>query len=259
MPSNIIPFQFDQANVRVVQDDQGEPWFVAKDVAEVLGYADTDQAIRSHCKAALTSPVKMTGQARHMKIIPERDVYRLIMRSKLPAAERFEEWVVGEVLPTIRKHGAYMTPEKIEEALLNPDTIIRLATDLKTERQKRLAESKKREVAEAERDRLKPKAETLDSLMASDTALPIGSVAKALHKDFGIGRNKLFKFLRDRGVLMANNEPKQIYMDRGYFRVVERRYEVHGEMRVGTQTLVYQRGVTFIVKLLRKSEDKEAA
>ncbi|WP_243546223.1 phage antirepressor KilAC domain-containing protein [Pseudodesulfovibrio tunisiensis] len=95
--------------------------------------------------------------------------------------------------------------------------------------------------------------------MASDTTLPIGSVAKALHKDFEIGRNKLFKFFRDRGVLMANNEPKQIYIDRGYFRVVKRLYEVHGEMRVGTQTLVYQRGVTFIVKMLHNSSDKAAA
>lgn len=99
-------FKFESEDVRVVAVD-GEPWFVAKDVADLLGYADADQAIRKHCKAANTSPVESTGQVRHMKIIPERDVYRLVMNSRLPAAERFEEWVVSEVLPSIRKTGSY--------------------------------------------------------------------------------------------------------------------------------------------------------
>jgi anti-repressor protein len=249
--ANLIPFRFDQANVRVVQDEQGEPWFVAKDVAEVLGYANPLKAIRDHCKGVNETFTPSNGGAQRVKIIPERDVYRLVMRSKLSAAERFEEWVVGEVLPAIRKHGAYLTPEKVEEALLNPDTLIRIATDLKAERAKRQA-------VEAERDRLKPKAETMDALMATDTALPIGSIAKALHKDFGIGRNRLFRLLRDYGILMANNEPKQVFMERGYFRVVERRYEVNGEMRVGTQTLVYQRGVQYIVKMLKGRIDATA-
>ena len=248
--SNIIPFQFDQANIRVVQDENGEPWFVAKDVADVLGYTNPQKAIRDHCKGVNEMDTPTSGGVQTVKIIPERDVYRLIMRSKLPAAEQFEEWVVGEVLPSIRKHSGYMTPEKVEEALLNPDTIIRLATDLKTEREQRAK-------LQSERDRLKPKADTMDALMATDTALPIGAIAKALHKDFGIGRNRLFRFLRDRGILMGNNEPKQAYLERGYFRVIERRFEVNGEMKVGTQTLVYQKGVNFIAKLLR--ENTEAA
>jgi len=122
-------FQFDGAKVRVVVKD-GEPWFVAKDVAEVLGYSDTSKVVRAHCK----NPVQVVGvesthpgnggkggmrAATQITIIPESDVYRLIMRSKLPSAERFEEWVVAEVLPTIRKHGVYMTPEKLEEGRLH--------------------------------------------------------------------------------------------------------------------------------------------
>lgn len=150
-------FNFNTNSVRVVVRE-GEPWFVAKDVAEVLGYSDTNQAIRMHCKSATTlfEPVDLTGTiasgrggARsgiQLTIIPERDVYRLIMRSKLPGAERFEEWVVGEVLPSIRKHGAYLTPSKIEEVLSDPDTIIRLATTLKQEKEQRA-------IAEAERDK----------------------------------------------------------------------------------------------------------
>lgn len=107
---NMIPFEFRGNEIRVVTDDQGEPWFIAKDVADLLEYIDTDQAVRAHCKAAKTCPVEMTGQARNVKVIPERDLYRLVMRSKMPAAEAFEEWVVGEVLPSIRKTGGYQRP-----------------------------------------------------------------------------------------------------------------------------------------------------
>jgi prophage antirepressor-like protein len=115
---NLIPFSFDGADIRVITDEQGEPWFIAKDVADLLEYADTDQAVRAHCKAAKTRPVEMTGQVRNVKVIPERDLYRLVMRSKMPAAEAFEEWVVGEILPSIRKTGGYQRPLSPAEQLL---------------------------------------------------------------------------------------------------------------------------------------------
>ena len=111
-PTNALEFMFEGNEVRVLRDEKGEPWFVAKDVAETLGYTDTDQAIRTHCKATKTYPVNSTGQVRNVKIIPERDVYRLVMRSKLEGAEKFEEWVVGEVLPAIRKTGSYSSQPK---------------------------------------------------------------------------------------------------------------------------------------------------
>ena len=94
----------------------GDPWFVAKDVAEVLGYSDTDAAVRAHCKALkMFKAGDLPGlPSRGLTIIPERDVYRLVMRSKLPSAERFENWVVGDVLPAIRKTGGYvMGQEKL--------------------------------------------------------------------------------------------------------------------------------------------------
>lgn len=115
---NLTPFDFRGTAIRVITDDGGDPWFVAKDVADLLEYADTDKAIRTHCKAAQTYPVEMAGQVRHVKVIPERDLYRLIMRSKMPAAEAFEEWVVGEVLPSIRKTGSYLRPMTPGEQLL---------------------------------------------------------------------------------------------------------------------------------------------
>lgn len=113
-----VKFDFNGADVRVITDDNGEAWFIARDVAELLDYVDTDQAIRTHCKGAQTYPVEITGQVRHVKVIPERDVYRLVMRSRLPAAEAFEEWVVGEVLPSIRKNGSYQRPMTPAEQLL---------------------------------------------------------------------------------------------------------------------------------------------
>lgn len=106
---NVIPFNFNNTDVRVIERS-GEPWFVAKDVATILGYANTKDAVSRHCKAAISGGVAIhdpMGREQNMTIIPERDLYRLVMRSKLPAAEQFEEWVVAEVLPAIRKTGGY--------------------------------------------------------------------------------------------------------------------------------------------------------
>lgn len=109
--------------------------FCAKDVATALGYSDTADAIQRHCKSGkkVFCPHKNGMGGTNMVYIPEKDVYRLIMRSNLPNAEQFQDWVCDEVLPSIRKHGGYLTPDKIEEVLSNTDTIIRLATQLKNE------------------------------------------------------------------------------------------------------------------------------
>ena len=103
----VTPFDFHGFPVRVIDDGHGEPWFIAKDIAEALGYSNTSKAINAHCKAVSTCHTEMGGQVRAVQIIPERDLYRLVMKSKLPAAEQFEEWVVGQVLPSIRKTGTF--------------------------------------------------------------------------------------------------------------------------------------------------------
>lgn len=110
MEMDLWKFDFNGKKVRIVQDEHGEPWFVAKDVAEVFGYARPNDAVAAHCKAyqmVKISTVNRRGNP-NVTIIPERDVYWLVMRSPLPEAEAFEEWVVGEVLPSIRKHGGYI-------------------------------------------------------------------------------------------------------------------------------------------------------
>lgn len=216
MDKSVQMFQFQQHAVRVVKDEQGDPWFVAKDVADVLGYEKPENAIARHCRGSVTTPKQGGG---FLTIIPERDVYRLVMRSKLPSAEKFEEWVVGDVLPSIRKHGGYLTPEKVEEALLNPDTIIRLATELKEERVKRLAlASKVQEDA--------PKVLFADSVSASSTSILVGELAKILKQNgIEIGQNRLFERLRQDGFLMkdgsSRNMPTQRSMDMGLFTIKE--------------------------------------
>ena len=104
--SSVIPFDFDGAAIRVITDKLGDPWFIARDVADALGYSKPENAVARHCKAATTTPKQGGG---FMTIIPERDLYRLVMKSKLQAAEKFEEWVVGQVLPSIRKTGTFST------------------------------------------------------------------------------------------------------------------------------------------------------
>lgn len=117
--SSITPFNFEGRSIRTLVGPDGEPWFVAKDVAEVLGYANSRKAVADHCKApsAVGGNDSLPPIDPQTTVIPERDVYRLIMRSKLPAAEQFEEWVVGEVLPSIRKTGSYK-PEKLDRKAL---------------------------------------------------------------------------------------------------------------------------------------------
>lgn len=102
----LVPFQFDQSQIRTTLVD-GEPWFVARDICAVLGYTNPSKATSDHCKGVTKRYTPTSSGTQEMSFIPERDVYRLIMRSKLPAAARFEEWVVGEVLPAIRKTGSY--------------------------------------------------------------------------------------------------------------------------------------------------------
>lgn len=171
--SNLIPFEFNGTSVRVVEKD-GEPFFVAKDVAELLGYSNPLKAVRDHCKGVNEMGTPSAGGVQLMKVIPERDVYRLIMKSKLPAAEQFEEWVVGTVLPSIRKNGGYiadqenLTPEEIvAKALFTAQSII--------ERKQQVIEQQQAVI-----EQIQPKADALDLLALSDGSECITVTAKLL-------------------------------------------------------------------------------
>lgn len=152
MENDIQIFKNEQfGQVRIAMGDNGEPLFCAKDVATALGYIDTSDAIKRHCKSGkkVFHPHSNGIGGVNVIYVSEKDVYRLIMRSNLPYAEKFQDWVCDEILPSIRKHGVYMSNEAIERTLTDPDYLIRLAKQLKEERQKRIeVEEKNKKLTE---------------------------------------------------------------------------------------------------------------
>jgi prophage antirepressor-like protein len=218
-------------SIRTVSID-GKPWFVATDVANALGYSNARDAVFRHCKGVVKRDTPTSSGNQMISYINEGDVYRLIMKSKLPSAERFESWVVDTVLPSIRQNGGYianqenMTPEQIvANALIVAQNIIKQKEQMIEE--------------------MKPKAEFFDAVADSKTAISMNEVAKVLAIK-GYGRNKLFDFLRNEKILDRYNVPYQRYVDAGWFRVVEQKYVKNGEQQVTTKTLVYQKGVDAI-------------
>lgn len=215
----------------------GKPYFVANDIAKALGYSRPRQAVIDHCKGSIKMALPSDGGIQDTNIIPEGDIYRLVIKSHLPSAEKFETWVFDEVLPSIRQNGGYianqenLTPEQIvANALIVAQNII-------LQKDKQLAE-------------LKPKADFFDAVADSKSAVAIGDVAKVIGIK-GLGRNKLFELLRDKKILMSDNKPYQKYIDCGYFRVIEQKYtKPDGETVISFKTLVYQKGVDYIRKMV---------
>ena len=216
-------------------DINGEPWFIGKDVTDILGYANSRKAIGDHVDDEDKGVTKCDtlGGVQEMAIINESGLYSLVLSSKLESARKFKRWITSEVIPQIRKTGAYHTPKTYAEAL-------RALAD----------ETEKIEALKKQNQLMQPKAEFFDAVTDSKTAIPIGDVAKIL--DIGIGRNKLFEFLRDKNILTSDNRPYQRYIDAGYFRVIEQKYEVNGEVRINIKTLVFQKGIDWIRKQLVK-------
>lgn len=153
--------------LRVVTGEDGEPWFVARDVAQILelGNPRTSLALLDEDERGLHT-VDTPGGKQEMSIVSEAGLYSLILRSRKPEAKPFKRWITHEVLPAIRKHGGYLTPAKLEEALTDPDTIIRLATALKKERDMRKIAETARDAAETMLEDAAPKARTYDAVMA---------------------------------------------------------------------------------------------
>lgn len=208
-------------SVRTLTID-GEPYFVGKDVAEILEYADPQKSIKMHVdeEDKLTRQIVVSGQNRNMTVINESGLYSLILSSKLPNAKKFKHWVTGEVLPSIRKHGAYMTDSTLEQALTSPDFLIKLATELKTEKEKRQA-------LEVQAEENKPKVLFADAVSVSNTSILVGDLAKIIKQNgVNIGANRLFAWLRDNGYLIKRkgsdyNMPTQYSMKLGLFEVKE--------------------------------------
>ena len=235
--------EFGQVRTLVIDK---KPYVLANDVARALGYKRPADAISAHCKGSVKHRYLTNGGEQEAKFIPEGDIYRLIMKSKLPNAEKFETWVMDEVLPSIRKHGVYMTNDVIERTLTDPDYLIQLATTLKEERQARL-------IAEQKIEEQRPLVEFADKVSNSSNLIDMGKMAKLLKdENINIGRNRLFEWLRKKDVLMRNNIPYQRYIDGGYFQVKESTFETPYGTKTQQTTFVTGKGQIYITEKLRK-------
>lgn len=242
-------------------DENGNVLFCGIDVANALGYARPRKAILDHCKGVLkrdgvsntTNQYGVTTeQTVEMSFIPEGDVYRLIIRSKLPAAEKFERWVFDEVLPSLRKHGLYAADELLD----NPDLMIQAMQALKAERAKNKELSDK-----VQKDA--PKVLFADSVTTSNTSILVYDLAKLLRQNgVSIGGKRLFGWLREHGYLVRRNGtdynmPTQKSMELGLFEVNETAItHSDGHTSVNKTPKVTGKGqVYFVNKFLQKKEE----
>lgn len=234
MSATPVPFTYNSQEVRVLLINE-EPWFVAADVCRILEIGNPTQALT---RLDADERTLISNEGRDINAISEPGLYALILGSRKPEAKAFRRWVTHEVLPQIRQRGGYLTPEAAEEALSDPDFIIRLATDLKRARAERAAmESYARE--------LEPKAEHYDRFLSGDGTYSIGTVAKML----GLSQNKLFAQLRNLGVLIAKgamrNTPYQKYMH--HFAVRAHDYtRSNGDIGTSYTTRIQPSGLAFI-------------
>jgi len=232
-------FQYAGQQVRTIVID-GDPWFVGRDVAGILGYADTTNAIKQHCRGVVKHhPIlDALGRTQNVRIISEPDMLRLIVNSKLPAAEQFERWVFEDVIPTIRKTGRYGSDVDMLTALPSAK-LLRLAAEA----------AERAETLEAKVAADAPKVEAYDAFIDADGTYSVGAVAKML----GLSQNKLFDRLRNEGVLIAKgamrNTPYQQYMH--HFSVKAYEFErSNGERSTSYTTRVQSSGVDFLRRKL---------
>lgn len=234
--------------VRTIQQN-GEPWFVGKDVAEILGYKDTSDAMKKHVdiEDKLTRRFADSGQNREMYIINESGLYSLILSSKMPKAKEFKRWVTSEVIPAIRKHGAYMTDDVLKQAIQSPDFLIKLATELKEEKEARRQ-------AEASLQAAKPKVLFADAVSASDSTILIGDLAKLIKQNgHPIGQKRLFCWMREQGYLIKRagadyNSPTQRAMEMGLFKIKETAIShSDGHVSVSKTTKVTGKGQQYFI------------
>lgn len=220
--NHLQPFVYEGQSVRTAVIN-GEPWWVLKDVCEALGLSNPT-IVASRLDDDEVTKLDLGGLSGESNIISESGLYNVILRSDKPQAKAFKRWVTHEVIPTIRKTGGYFLPKTLPDAL-------RLAADLAEEN-----------------EILKPKAEAHDLFLAADNAQPMKIVADAV----GVGRNTLFKFLREEKILTSGNVPYRRYIDRGYFKVIEKTIEMGGQVINKPQTLVTAKGIDYIGRIIKE-------
>ena len=196
-------------------DENGVPLFCGNDVAKALGYAVPRKALFDHCKGVLKRNIPTNGGIQEMSFIPESDIYRLVFSSKLPTAEKFTDWVTTEVLPSIRKHGAYMTPDTMQRFIADPDFAIGLLTALKDEQAKsRALEAENEKQSQLLAD-YEPKVQYLETILQSEGTMTTAQIAA----DYDMSAIQLNQILRDAGIQRKVNGQWILYrrhMGKGY-------------------------------------------
>lgn len=234
--------EFGKVRVSVVD---GEPMFCLSDLCKILGLQPGATKNRLDEKGVSLINTLTNGGMQQIVYVNEKNLYKAIMRSDKPNAEPFQDWVCGEVLPSIRKHGAYMTPEMIEKAITSPDFIIQLATQLKNEQEKR-------KQAEAKIEADKPKVLFSEAVEASKKSILIRELAKIITQNgYQIGEKQLYERLRKAGYLCSvgesRNQPSQAYMNMGLFEIKKRIVMDGSESKVYNTTVVTPKGVRYFV------------
>lgn len=242
--------QFGEVRTKVINN---EPYFSLNDVCRILEINNPRMAKTrlNGDGVSTTDGVDSLGRKADVTMINEPNLYKLVFQSRKAEAEKFADWVTSEVLPSIRKHGAYMSSEVIEKTLSDPDYLIRLATNLKEEKAKRA-------LAEAQIEKDKPKVLFADSCEVAENSILIGEFAKRLKQNgFDIGQNKLFEWLRQHDYLCKSGErknlPTQYAMELGLFEIKTRVLSnPNGSVRTTSTTKITGRGqIYFTNKFLR--------
>ena len=229
----------------------GEPWLIGIDISRILGYSNASKAVMVHVddedKQSVMLPNSQNGNSvGKFTVINESGFYSLVLASKLPGAKRFKRWVTSEVLPTIRKTGGYVANEDmfVETYLPFADDAVKNLFKLQCQVINQLNDRIRRD---------EPKVRFADHVSDTVNLIDMNEMAK-LCADHGIriGRTRLFAWLRSKGILMAGNQPYQEYIERGYFRVKESVFEMHGEIKTYQQTMVTGKGQQYILARLMR-------
>lgn len=254
-------FNFEQNEVRTILVNN-EPFFVGKDVAETLGYSNTAKAIRDHVDIEDRRSERIvhpSGGTQDSVVINESGLYSLILKSKLPNARKFKRWVTNEVLPSIRKHGAYMTDDAMEKALTSPEFGIRLLTELKNERDQK-------EQAQQQLKAQEPQVVFAKSVEVSQNSVAVKVLATILKQNgVSIGQNRMFQWLREHKYLSSRpgkswNMPTQKSMDKGLFELKANTYfHNNGIPETNYTPLVTGKGQVYFVNKFKNEFLREVA
>lgn len=238
-------------------EQNGQTWFVGKDVAAILGYAKPLNALATHIDeddSLKQGIIDSMGRTQETILINESGLYSLVLSSKLPTAKKFKKWVTSEVLPAIRKTGGYVSNDDMFIDTYLPfadeNTKDLFRTTLHTiSEQNKLIQQQQNKIKQD-----KPLVDFASHVSESVNSIDVGTFAKILFdENIKIGRNRLFNWFKDNKYLMKDTKPYQQYVDLGYFDVIEQTFKTpYGEKRVGTKTLITGKGQIYFTEKLRK-------